>query len=232
VIGDLHPLASTTSVAAATAVATVVDSVPIATSDSVAHPVPGLVDAGASLSIAPSTSDFALEVAQASYGLIRSAFDASVASDSVASNSAAHSKVSSTDPCTLITGEDAIDLSCLDIDSDYIDSDSGPSFAKVSFDIREFGTATLTLIYSKSSSELLHIFVDPNQIDWLHWVPLPRLTPAESCFHICGRDCLQAFVLFHLIPIWIALVSALLRSEQASFQVWKPSVWSAAVAVS
>jgi len=218
IIGDdpIAPPTSTTSVATATVVATAVDSVPIATSDSVAHPVPGLVDTGASPSIAPSTSDFALEVAQASYGLIRSAFDTSVASDSVASNSAAYSKVSSTDPYTLITGEDTAtaDLSSPDT---IIDSDSGPSFTKVAIDIRQFGTASLTFIYSKSSSELLHIFVDPIQVDWLHWIPLPRLTPTESYYHIFGRDYFQAFALLHLIPIWItlvsALVSALLRSE-------------------
>ena len=227
IIGDdpIAPTTSTTSVATATvdpsatvAPTPTVDSVTVATtvvasvsapttpiaSDSVlSHPnlVPIVLDTGASFSLTPFASDFLLS--RVPYGLFRS--PTSVISKALASTPV--------DPYTLITGEDAIDLSCPDIDSDYIDSDSGPSFTKVSFDIREFGTATLTLIYSKSSSELLHIFVDPNQIDWLHWVPLPRLTPTESYFHICGRDYLQAFVLFHLIPIWIALVSALLRSE-------------------
>jgi len=221
VIGDdpIAPTPLSTSVATATvapaltvdSLATVVAPTTTLASDSVpfnpnSFPAP-VIDTGASHSVISFASDFTLEVSQASYGLFRS-------STSVISKALASTPV---DPYTLITGEDAIDLSCPDIDSDYIDySDSG-SFTKVALDIRDFGTATLTFIYSKSSSELLHIFVDPNQIDWLHWVPLPRLTPTESYFHIFGRDYLQAFVLLHLIPIWIALVSALvsalLRSE-------------------
>jgi len=187
---------------APTVVAVASDSVPTTSS------LPIVLDTGSSSSRAPSALDF-LPVAHAAYGLFRPPI--SVVSKALASKALA----STVDPYTLITGEDAIDLdlSCPDIDSDYIDSDSGPSFTKVSIDIRQFGTASLTFIYSKSSSELLHIFVDPNQIDWLHWVPLPRLTPTESYFHIFGRDYIQAFALFHLIPIWIALVSALLQSE-------------------
>jgi len=192
--------------------ATVVASTAASVSNSVPslHPNPAstlpiVLDTGASLA---RPLDFSLEIAPASYGLFRSS--TLVISKALATKALASTPV---DPYTLITGEDAIDLSCPDIDSDYIDSDSGSSFTKVTFDIRDFGTATLTFIYSKSSSELLHIFVDPTQVDWLHWIPLPRLTPTESYFHICGRDYLQAFALFHLIPIWIALVSALLRSE-------------------
>jgi len=107
----------------------------------------------------------------------------------------------------LITGEDtAVDLSFPDaiiIDSDF-DSDSGlgPSFTKVHFDVRQFGTASLTFIFSPNWS-LLKVFVTPTQVDWIHWVPLPRLTPTESYFHVFGRDHLQAITLFHLIPIWI-----------------------------
>jgi len=213
-----HPLASATSPSATVAPTPTVDSVTVATtvvasvsapttpiaSDSVlSHPnlVPIVLDTGASFSLTPFASDFLLS--RVPYGLFRS--PTSVISKALASTPV--------DPYTLITGEDAIDLSCPDIDSDYVDySDSG-SFTKVAFDIRDFGTATLTFIYSRPTSELIHVFVDPTQVDWLHWIPLPRLTPTESCFHICGRNYLQVFALFHLIPIWIALVSALVRSE-------------------
>jgi len=148
---------------------------------------PVAFDTGASIS---RTLDFALEIAQASYGLIRS--PVSVVSKALASTPV--------DPYTLITGEDtAIDLSSSDT---IFDSDSGPSFTKVTFDIRDFGTATLTFIYSKSTSELLHILVEPTQVDWLQWIPLPRLILPESYFHIFGLDYLQAFTLLHLIPIW------------------------------
>ena len=206
-IGDTTTITPSTSVATATVdpstlVAPTVDSSAVTTTvvasasgptaTTVSDSVPLVLDTGTSRPVPRSRSDFALEITQASYGLIRSAFDTSVAYS--------YSKVASTpvDPYTLITGEDAIDLSSPDTTSD-----SEPSFTKVSFDICEFGTATLTFIYSKSSSELLHIFVDPNQIDWLHWIPLPRLTPTESYFHIFGRDYLQAITFFHLIPIWI-----------------------------
>ena len=189
------------------ATATVVASAPPTTASALVSIRPNLtltlptLDTGDSVSIIPSRSDF-LPVNQAPYGLIQSPI-------SVVSKALASTPV---DPYTLITGEDAIDLSSLDLStSDSVETVS--SFTKVTFDIRDFGTATLTFIYSRSTSELLHIFVDPTQVDWLHWIPLPRLTPTESYFHICGRDYLQAFALFHLIPIWIALVSALLRSE-------------------
>jgi len=211
-----HPLASATlpTSVASTVTATVVAPTTTLASDSVLFhpnlaltPTPIVLDTGASYSRASSASDF-LPVGHAAYGLFRPPI-------SDVSKALASTPV---DPYTRITGEDTatVDLSSpdtVDFDSDSGPSDSEPSFTKVSFDIRQFGTASLTFIYSKSSSELLHIFVDPNQIDWLHWVPLPRLTPTESYFHIFGRDYPQVFALFHLIPIWIALVSALLRSE-------------------
>ena len=202
-------VAPTVDSAPATVVASA--SVPTATiaSDSVSRlhpnldpaPLPIVLDTGASLACPRP-----LEVTQASYGLFRSPI--SVVSKALASSAPV-------DPYTLITGEavsvDPIDLSYSDSDTTTISDLS--SFTKVTFDIRDFGTATLTFIYSRPTSELIHIFVDPTQVDWLHWIPLPRLTPTESYFHICGRDYLQAFALLHLIPIWIALVSALLRSE-------------------
>ena len=211
-IGDATTtITSTTSVAPTLVASTApVNSLALAVdtlSDSVPtlHPtsVPLVLDTGASRPVPQPFSDFALEVTKASYGLFRSPI-------SDVSKALASTPV---DPYTLITGEDTATVDLSSPDTVDFDSDSGPSFTKVSFDICEFGTATLTFIYSKSSSELLHIFVDPTQVDWLHWIPLPRLTPTESYFHICGRDYLQAFALFHLIPIWIALVSALLRSE-------------------
>ena len=107
---------------------------------------------------------------------------------------------------------DPVDLSSPDIATIAIDSGSGPYYTKVHFDVRQFGTASLTFIFSPNWS-LIKVFVTPTQVDWIHWVPLPRLTPTESYFHICGRDYLQALALFHLIPIWIALVFALVRSD-------------------
>jgi len=208
---DTLASATTTSVdpsatVTTTLVATTVDSL-TAVVDPPSASVPSLhLDTGDSVSISPSRSDF-LPVAQAPYGLIRSPISDVSVSKALALAS------TPVDPYTLITGEDTATVDLSSPDTVDFDSNSGPSFTKVSFDICEFGTATLTFIYSKSSSELLHIFVDPTQVDWLHWIPLPRLTPTESYFHICGRDYLQVFALFHLIPIWIALVSALLRSE-------------------
>jgi len=183
-----------TSTITVNSLATVIASVPTAvpTSDSVALPI--VFDAGAPYPRTPFASDFALKVTQAPYGLIRSAL-------SVASK--AHtSKLASTpvDPYTLITGEDV----SVSFDSDPIDlSSTDPTLASNSVEPFEFGTAILTFIYYKSTSELLHIFVEPTQIDWLHWVPLPRLILPESYYHIFGLDYLQAFTLFHLIPIWI-----------------------------
>jgi len=140
----------------------------------------------------------------APYGLYRSA--ASLVSDSKLTSVASKATSTPVDPYTLITGEDVsvdpVDLSSPDITTIVIDSDSGPSFTKVHFDVRQFGTASLTFIFSPNWS-LIKVFVTPTQVDWIHWVPLPRLTPTESYFHISGLDYLQAFVLFHLIPIWI-----------------------------
>ena len=101
-------------------------------------------------------------------------------------------------------------------DTDSVDTfefaESATAFEVLEF--RKFGTATLVFI-SDSHSDLKSILVEPtfDRFDWLDWIPLPRLTPTESYFHIFGRDYLQAFALLHLIPIWIALVSALIRSE-------------------
>jgi len=195
------PVAST--VDSVTVAPTVVASAPIPTtpaSDSVPFnpnldpaPLPVVLDTGAPYSVTSFASDFALRVTQAPYGLIRSP-------TSVVSDSKAYSALASTpvDPYTLITGEDAVafDLSSPDttIVSDLVEPGT--------LEFREFGTATLTLIYT-SNLELFQILVEPTQIDWLQWVPLPRLTPTESYFHIFGFDYLQAFALFHLIPIWI-----------------------------
>jgi len=207
VIGD-EPPTPTTSVArptttvvastidSVTTASAAVDSVPTVTpvSDSVPtlHPnlalvptLPIVLDTGASYSLTSFASDF-LPVNQAPYGLIRSA---------ALSNSVAKA-LAPADPYTLITGDVSVDLSSPDT---IIDSDS---FAKVHFDVREFGTASLTFIF-RPNLDLIKVFVTPTQVDWIHWVPLPRLTPTESYFHIFGRDYLQAFTLFHLIPIWI-----------------------------
>jgi len=206
-IGDIHsahctavdptPAASTTSVVRPTVATTPVvsNSVPIVHPNlDLAPTLPIVLDAGASYSRTPFASDFALEVTQAPYGLFRSA------SALVASSLKVSSPV---DPYTLITGEDTFDLSSPDtpIDCFDFDSDSGPSF-KVFFDIREFGTSTLTFVFSTNLS-LIKVFVSPTQIDWANWIPLPRLILPESYFHIFGLDYLQAFALFHLIPIWI-----------------------------
>ena len=179
------------------------DSVPTAPT------LPIVLDTGASFSRTPFASDFALEITQAPYGLIRSAFDTSVASDPVASNSTAFSKVSSTDPYTLITGEDI----AISVDLSFPDSDSVASTLVYS-SFRQFGTATLVFL-SDANSKLITILVEPTQVDWLHWIPLPRLTPTESYFHIFGRDYLQAFALLHLIPIWIYyLVHSVVNLEE------------------
>ena len=189
-IGDLHSPNPTTSVTSTGDSATVVATVTVVappTSESVpaAPSLPIVLDTGASFA---RPSDFSLEVTQASYGLFRSPI-------SVVTKALASTPV---DPYTLITGEDTVDSVDL--------SSTDPTLASDSVEPFEFGTATLTFIYSKSTSELLHIFVDPTQIDWLHWIPLPRLILPESYFNIFGLDYLQAFTLFHLIPIWIYLL--------------------------
>ena len=210
-IGDTATVAPTTSVAstlvasplvASTAVVAstpTVDSLTaVVDSDSVPtlHPnlvlaptLPFVLDTGAPIAHAPLASDFALAVFQAPCGLIRSAFDTSVVSDSKAHSTFASTPV---DPDALVTGEDAVafDLSSTD-----------PTLASDSVESCEFGAATLTFICS--DLDLIKVFVTPTQVDWFHWVPLPRLTPTESCFHIFGLDYFQAFTLLHLIPIWI-----------------------------
>ena len=217
VIGDATTITPTTSVAptvdSAPVASTVVASASVPTATPVSDSVPSsslhpnlnlpTLDTGDSVSISTSRSDF-LPVGTAPYGLIRS-------STSVVSDSKSYSAFASTpvDPYTLITGEDAIDLSFPDSDSvDTVEFASTLVYSS----FRQFGTATLVFL-SDANSRLITILVEPTQVDWIHWVPLPRLTPTESYFHIFGRDYLQAFALFHLIPIWIALVSALLRSE-------------------
>jgi len=175
---------------------------------------PIVLDTGASFSIIPSASDF-LSVTQAPYGLIRTP-------TSVVSNTKVSSKATlSNDPYTLITGEDTattidFDLSSpdlFDLDSDSVDTFKFASAFEV-LEFREFGTATLIFI-SDPHTDRKTILVEPtlDRFDWLDWIPLPRLILPKSYFHIFGLDYLQAFALFHLIPIWIALVFALLRSE-------------------
>jgi len=207
-IGDLHSPTPSTSVASTvdsvTVVTTVVASAPtvVASSSATTAPttasalvptiLPFVLDTGAFLSRTPFPTDFC--VAQASYGLFRSPI--SVVSKALTSKALASTPV---DPYTLITGEDipatTVDLSSSDPFA--LTSDS----VETAFDIREFGTTTLTFIYS--NLDLIKVFVSPTQVDWIHWVPLPSLTPTESYFHLFGRDYLQAFTLLHLIPIWI-----------------------------
>jgi len=147
-----------------------------------------LFDTGASLSVCYPLSVLLLSVDQVSYGLNRSPLESSIS-----------------DPYTLITGETDNTVEPSDL--------SFPDYSEVSFTFQEFGTATLIYIHSRSTLELLNILVEPSLdpvVDWLHWIPLPRLTPTGTYFHISGLDYLQAFALFHLIPIWITLVLALL----------------------
>jgi len=185
-----------------TASAAVASATPVSDSVPTLHPnlaltptLPIVLDTGASFSRTPFASDF-LPVTQAPFGLIRSAASVAYRSSSKGSSKATLSN----DPYTLITGEDTtVDLSSPDT---IIDSDSEPSFAKAHFAVQEFGTASLTFIFSPNWS-LIKVFVTPTQVDWIHWVPLPRLILPESYFHIFGLDYLQAFTLLHLIPIWI-----------------------------
>jgi len=174
------------------------------------------VDTGASFPIAPTVLDYCLLVSQAPCGLIWTPPPALVVS-----NTKVVSTVTSTpvDPYTLITGEDIIisDLSSpdlFDLDSDSVDTFEFASAFEV-LEVREFGTATLVFISYPHSELKPTILLEPifDHFDWLDWIPLPRLIISESYFHIFGLDYLQAFTLFHLIPIWIALVFALLRFE-------------------
>jgi len=202
-IDTLASATPSTSVTGPTVVAspTVVDTAPATTASvptlhpnlALAPTLPIVLDTGASFSVRSSKSDF-LPVAQAPYGLLRSPI--LVVFKTLATP---------VDPFTLITGEDVSDS----VDSDPIDlssPDPTVNSDSVYFDIREFGTSSLTFLYSKSTLELLHIFLEPTQVDWLHWIPLPRLILPESYFHIFGLDYLQAIALFHLIPIWIYCV--------------------------
>ena len=169
------------------------DSAPTANPE----PVPFVVDTGASFLNTPASISDYLLVTQAPYGLLCPAS-------------------TPVNPYTLITGEDiasediASDLASMDSDSDSpfeLISDLS-TLTKVYFDIQVFGTATLTFIYSASTLELLKVLVVPTQVevDWLHWVPLPRLTPTESCFHLLGFDYIEVFGFLHLYPLWIALL--------------------------
>jgi len=128
------------------------------------------------------------------------------------------SKVASTsvDPYTLITGEDATDLSSPDT---TLDSNLGSCFELLSdlsalashlqsrrrYHLEVFGTATLIFVYSGFNT-LVDIWVEPIDLDWIHLVPLPRLTPTESYFQLLGLDYIQVFAFLHLYPIWIALL--------------------------
>jgi len=140
-------------------------------------------------------------VPQAPFGLIRSA--TSVAYSTKISKASSKATLSN-DPHTLITGEDVsvdpVDLSSPDLFA--LDSDSEFASSIETFDIWEFGTATLVFI---SNPKLTTILVEPtvDWTDWFDWIPLPRLTPTESYFHISGLDYFQVFDLIHLIPIWI-----------------------------
>jgi len=110
----------------------------------------------------------------------------------------------------LITGEyvsvDPVDLSSPDtiIDSNSVDTFASAFEAFEVLEFQEFGTATLIFI-SDPHTDRKTILVEPtlDRFDWLDWIPLPRLILPESYFHIFGLDYLQAFALFHLIPIWI-----------------------------
>jgi len=195
---------ATTPATTAAPTVTVVSIVPTSDSVPILHPnpVPYFVDTGASLPVAPSSSEL-LPVSQAPFRLIRSA--TSVAYSTKISKASSKATTLSNNPYTLITGEDTTtDLSSpdtVDFDSDLVEfASSIESFE--SFDIWEFGTATLVYI---SNSELTTILAEPtlDWTDWFDWIPLPRLTPTESCFHVFGLDDLQVFALFHLIPIWI-----------------------------
>jgi len=209
-----NPLAPVDSSApvtpAPTGVATVVASATAATSDlgtvpsAHSNPAPYFVDTGVLfLNTLASTSDY-LPITEASYRLL-------------------HPASTPVNPYTFITGEDiASDLASTATNSDT-NSDSDPPFelitdlstlTKVYFDIQVLGTATLTFLYSASTSELLKVLVEPTpvEIDWLQWVPLPRSTPAESYFHLLGFDYIEAFAFLHLYPLWIALLYLLVSA--------------------
>ena len=207
IIGDIyHP--PTTSNATAPTVATASftsssDSVPLLHPNLVLAPtLPIVLDTGASYSIVPFASDFT------PYGLVRT-------------SASAASKVASipVDPYALITGEDTIALDLSSPDPTHtLDSDSGFCFDLLSvsalashlqssrrYHLEVFGTATLTFVYSGFNT-LVHIWVEPIDLDWIHWAPLPRLTPTESYFHLLGFDYIEVFAFLHIYPLWIALL--------------------------
>ena len=189
-IGDI-PTTPTTSVVKAAvdsmatvdpaaAVASLVPSMPTATPTSnsvptlpVAGPTPAsiVLDTGATLSIAP----FASELLPQASGSVSSTSNSKAAS------------IASLDPCVLITGEDAafsVDFSSADSDSVL---DFGSELATAgTLEFREFGTATPVLHYTGLNAIHMSVESDLDRLDWLQWVPLPRLTPPESCYHIFG----------------------------------------------
>jgi len=224
-IGDI-PTTPTTSVITATVVATPATVAPLATVNpltatsnsvptlhpkSVLAPTP-FIDTGASFPITPFVSDY-IPVTQACFGLLRAAPTSDPSVAKVPNN-----------PYTLITGEDPADL--FDLSSPYSCADSdlvefASTFDSQVLEFREFGTATLIFI-SGPNSDLKTILVEPtlDRFDWLYWVPLPRLTPAESYFHLLGFDYIEVFAFLHLYPLWTALLYlsvfalfALIRSE-------------------
>jgi len=207
IISDIYHPPTTSNATAPTvdtaSVASSSDSVPLLHPNLVLAPtLPIVLDTGASYSIVPFASDFT------PYGLVRT-------------STSAASKVASipVDPHTLITREDAIALDLLSPDpTDTLDSDSGSCFDLLSVSalashlqssrqshLEVFGTAALTFVYSGFNT-LVHIWGEPIDLDWIHWVPLPRLTPTESYFHLLGFDYIEAFAFLHLYPLWITLL--------------------------
>lgn len=163
-----------------------------------------MLDTGASSSITPFPSDST----PTQYGLIH-----------------AETVV---DLYALITGEDTlVDLSPPDTETNS-DFDTGPGFELITdlfhpatalhsnlehrpsrhYELKDFGAATSLFIYP--GLDLINILVEPNEFEW---ILLPRWTPPESYFHCFGLSYIQAFALFHTIPIWTALVLALLQFE-------------------
>ena len=112
------------------------------------------------------------------------------------------------DPHTLITGESTgTDLSSPDY---YEIASEFPTLCSRRHEIKFFGTALLIFIYSNSTSDLVNLFVEPDFHfeDWLHWIPVPRLTLRDSYFQVVPGttlDYTQVFGLLHLIPIWFYL---------------------------
>jgi len=160
----INPASADDSFAAVASLATVAaptTASPVANSNLVPTP-PFIVDPGAALSVCYPISVLLLSVDQVAYGLNRSPL----------------ASILDSDPYTLITGEDVsvsdpLDLSFPDLALPTEDCDS------VSFTFQEFGTAILIFIHSRSTLKLLNILVEPtlDTFEWLHWNPLPRLTP-------------------------------------------------------